>query len=155
MFILSAPFYNFYLFHVFTHLFHWLPSFNTLSMCLYYIMPYSTFILNSTKHSISNLQHQKCRENAKYTKLNVNLWGSINIKHAHKWKDQAWAPNIYSHLRQNHGQTLLSGWYSQRCATLSWSWYQNGHHHRRWNHCADGEPTNTLRQIVALKVTRY
>ena len=47
MFILSTPFYNLYSFHSF-YIFYsfvaYLPSFTTLSMCLYYA--YSTFKLN-------------------------------------------------------------------------------------------------------------
>ena len=65
MFILSAQFYNHYLFHIFYSFAAYLPSFNTLSMCLYYVynMPIQPFIL---KHSISN--------------LNINLWEILNIK---------------------------------------------------------------------------
>ena len=48
MFFLSTPFYNLYSFHSF-YIFYsfvaYLPSFNTLSMCLYYA--YSTFKLNT------------------------------------------------------------------------------------------------------------
>ena len=98
MFILSAPFYNFYLFHIFTHLFHMLYSFlRFIHVSIYYA-----------------LFHLYSKLNTLYQTSTLNLWETLNTKLYSKLKIVGYQKHFHSHL-----QSLLQAWDKKKTCAVS------------------------------------